>query len=60
MPKLLIPLMELLGFLIIVCGIALWLIHDLHVIATVMMAIGGLLVIAGMYAEKRFVGYHED
>jgi hypothetical protein len=52
--------MELLGFLIIVCGIALWLIHDLHVIATVMMAIGGLLVIAGMYAEKRFVGYHED
>ncbi len=58
--KLLIPILELLGFFICVCGVALWLIHDMYTVATVIMAIGGVMIVAGMLIEKYVVGYYED
>ena len=60
MNKIIIPILEVLGFFLAVCGIALWLIHDLYTVATVMIAIGGLMGIAGMWIEKKYVGYYDD
>ena len=58
--KLLIPILELVGFFIFVCGIALWLIHDMYTIATIIMAVGGAMIIGGMLIEKFVVGYYEE
>lgn len=60
MNKIIIPILEVLGFFLAVCGIALWLIHDLYAVATVLIGIGGVMVIAGVWIEKKYVGYYED
>ena len=60
MNKIIIPILEVLGFFLAVCGIAMWLIHDLYVIATVVIGIGGVMVLAGMWIEKKYVGYYDD
>jgi hypothetical protein len=60
MPRLWIPLLELLGFFALICGIALWLIHDKYTMATIVMGVGAVMVIAGMLAERFIVGYHDD
>jgi uncharacterized membrane protein len=60
MNRIIIPILEVLGFFLAVCGIALWLIHDLYTIATIMIGIGGVMVVAGMWIEKKYVGYYND
>lgn len=60
MNKIFIPLLEMFGFFLAVCGIALWLIHDAHLLAGIMIALGGVMVLAGMWIEKKYVGYYED
>jgi len=60
MNKIFIPLLEVLGFFLAVCGIALWLMHDLYVAATLLIGIGGVMVLAGMWIEKKYVGYYDD
>ena len=60
MNKIIIPILEVFGFFLAVCGIAMWLIHDLYVIATVVIGIGGVMVLAGMWIEKKYVGYYDD
>jgi len=44
----------------LICGIALWLIHDKYTMATIVMGVGAVMVIAGMLAERFIVGYHDD
>lgn len=53
-------MVELLGFFALICGIALWLIHDKYTLATIVMGFGAVMVIAGMLAERFIVGYHDD
>ncbi|MBN2705951.1 MAG: hypothetical protein JXR89_05885 [Deltaproteobacteria bacterium] len=60
MNKIFIPLLEMFGFFLAVCGIALWLIHDYYVIASILIGIGGAMVAGGMWIEKKYVGYYED
>ena len=60
MPKLWIPLVELLGFFVLICGTALWIIHDKYTLATIVMGFGAAMVIVGMLAERFIVGYHDD
>lgn len=60
MNKIFIPILEVLGFFLAVCGIAMWLMHDLYIVASVVIGIGGLMVLAGMWIEKKYVGYYED
>lgn len=60
MNKIIIPILEVLGFFLAVCGIALWLIHDLYAVATALIGLGGVMVIAGVWIEKKYVGYYED
>jgi len=60
MNRIIIPILEVLGFFLAVCGIALWLIHDLYTIATIMIGFGGVMVLVGMWIEKKYVGYYED
>ncbi len=60
MNKIFIPILEVLGFFLAVCGIAMWLMHDLYVIATVVIGVGGIMVLAGMWIEKKYVGYYDD
>ena len=60
MNKIIIPILEVLGFFLAVCGIAMWLIHDLYVIATIVIGIGGVMVLTGMWMEKKYVGYYDD
>ncbi|MBN2810080.1 MAG: hypothetical protein JXR80_11360 [Deltaproteobacteria bacterium] len=60
MNKIFIPLLEVLGFFLAVCGIAMWLMHDLYIAASVVIGIGGVMVLAGMWIEKKYVGYYED
>jgi hypothetical protein len=60
MNKIFVPILEVLGFLLAVCGIALWLIHDMYTVATLLIGLGGVMVLAGMWIEKKFVGYYDD
>ena len=60
MNKVIIPILEVLGFFLAVCGIAMWLIHDLYVIASLVIGLGGVMVLAGMWIEKKYVGYYDD
>lgn len=60
MNKIFIPILEVLGFFLAVCGIAMWLMHDLYVIATLVIGVGGVMVLVGMWIEKKYVGYYED
>ncbi|MBN2333810.1 MAG: hypothetical protein JXO49_11780 [Deltaproteobacteria bacterium] len=60
MSKLWIPLVELLGFFIGICGIAVWILHEMYTIATVAIGVGGVMIIIGMLAERFIVGYYED
>ena len=60
MNKIFIPILEVLGFFLAVCGIAMWLIHDLYVIASLVIGLGGVMVLAGMWIEKKYVGYYDD
>ncbi len=60
MNKIIIPILEVLGFFMAVCGIAMWLMHDLYVIATVVIGVGGVMVLTGMWIEKKYVGYYDD
>jgi hypothetical protein len=60
MPRLWIPIVELLGFLALICGMALWIIHSSYTLATIIMGVGGVMVIVGMLAERFIVGYYDD
>ncbi|MCD6429696.1 MAG: hypothetical protein J7L57_00545 [Deltaproteobacteria bacterium] len=60
MNKIFIPILEVLGFFLAVCGIAMWLMHDLYVIASLVIGVGGVMVLVGMWIEKKYVGYYED
>jgi hypothetical protein len=60
MNKIFIPILEVLGFFLAVCGIAMWLMHDLFILASVVIGIGGVMVLLGMWIEKKYVGYYED
>ena len=60
MNRIFVPILEVLGFFLAVCGIALWLIHDLYTIATIIIGVGGVMVLVGMWIEKKYVGYYED
>ncbi|MEA3347687.1 MAG: hypothetical protein U9Q39_01365 [Pseudomonadota bacterium] len=60
MNKIIIPILEVLGFFMVVCGIAMWLMHDLYVVATLVIGIGGVMVLTGMWIEKKYVGYYDD
>ena len=52
--------MEVLGFFLAVCGIAVWLMHDLYVIASLVIGVGGVMVLLGMWIERKYVGYYDD
>jgi len=60
MNKIFVPILEVLGFFLAVCGIALWLIHDMYLTASLLIGLGGVMVLAGMWIEKKYVGYYED
>ncbi len=60
MNKIFIPILEVLGFFLAVCGIAMWLMHDLYVIASLVIGVGGVMVLVGVWIEKKYVGYYED
>ncbi len=60
MNKIFIPILEVLGFFLAVCGIAMWLMHDLYVIASLVIGLGGVMVLAGMWIERKYVGYYDD
>ena len=60
MNKIIIPILEVLGFFLAVCGIAMWLIHERYVVATSVIGIGGVMVLTGMWIEKKYVGYYDD
>ena len=60
MNKIIIPILEVLGFFLAVCGIAMWLMHDLYVVASLVIGIGGVMVLTGMWIEKKYVGYYDD
>ncbi|HDJ28624.1 MAG TPA: hypothetical protein ENF28_05210 [Proteobacteria bacterium] len=60
MPRLWIPIVELLGFLAMICGGALWIIHQKYNLAMIIMGIGGVMIIIGMLAERFIVGYYDD
>ena len=60
MNKIFIPILEVLGFFLAVCGIALWLMHDLYVIASLLIGAGGVMVLVGMWIERKYVGYYDD
>ncbi|HDS17235.1 MAG TPA: hypothetical protein ENN66_11645 [Proteobacteria bacterium] len=60
MNKIFIPLLEMLGFFLVICGIALWLIHNSYFWASLLIGVGGVMVLVGMWIEKRYVGYYED
>ena len=60
MNKIFIPILEVLGFFMAVCGIALWLMHDLYVVASVLIGVGGVMVLIGVWIEKKYVGYYDD
>ena len=60
MNKIFIPILEVLGFFLAVCGIAMWLMHDLYVIATLVIGVGGVMVLVGVWIEKKYVGYYDD
>ncbi len=60
MNKIFIPILEVIGFFLAVCGIAMWLMHDLYIIASVVIGIGGVMVLIGMWMEKKYVGYYDD
>ncbi len=60
MNKIFIPILEVLGFFLAVCGIAMWLIHDLYVIASLVIGVGGVMVLLGMWIERKYVGYYDD
>jgi len=58
--KIIIPILEVFGFLFAVCGIAIWLIHDMYIAASILIGVGGIMVLAGMWIEKKYVGYYDD
>ncbi len=60
MNKIFIPILEVFGFFLAVCGIAMWLMHDLFILASVVIGVGGVMVLLGMWIEKKYVGYYED
>ncbi len=60
MNKIIIPILEVFGFFLAVCGIAMWLMHDLYIAASVVIGVGGVMVLLGMWLEKKYVGYYED
>ncbi len=60
MNKIFIPILEVIGFFLAVCGIAMWLMHDLYIVASVVIGIGCVMVLLGMWIEKKYVGYYED
>ncbi|NPA25185.1 MAG: hypothetical protein GXO34_05110 [Deltaproteobacteria bacterium] len=60
MNKIIIPILEVFGFLFAVCGIAIWLIHDMYIAASILIGVGGIMVLAGMWIEKKYVGYYDD
>ena len=60
MNKIFVPILEVLGFFLAVCGIALWLIHDMYLTASLLIGLGGVMVLAGMWIEKKYVGYYDD
>ncbi len=60
MNKVIIPILEVLGFFLAVCGIAMWLMHDLYVIASLVIGVGGVMVLLGMWIERKYVGYYDD
>ncbi|MEA1923709.1 MAG: hypothetical protein U9N63_13770 [Pseudomonadota bacterium] len=60
MNKIIIPILEVFGFFFAVCGIAMWLMHDLYVLASVVIGIGGVMVLVGMWIERKYVGYYDD
>ena len=60
MNKIFIPILEVLGFFMAVCGIALWLMHDLYITASLLIGTGGVMVLIGVWIEKKYVGYYDD
>ena len=60
MNKIIIPILEVLGFFLAVCGIAMWLMHDLYVIASLVIGVGGVMVLLGVWIERKYVGYYDD
>ncbi len=60
MNKIFVPLLEVFGFLFAVCGIALGLIHDMYIAASLLIGLGGVMVLTGMWIERKYVGYYDD